>query len=178
MIPKIIHYVWLGKKEKPKLFYKCLDSWKKFCPDYEIKEWNEDNFDFSDNKFAMQAYSLKKYGYVADYIRVKVLNEFGGIYLDTDVEIIKSFDQLLKNDFFLPGLVRGLGKLCLFHWFALPLFLRDGPPPRVLPRSVILILTRGEIVYAAPAAGKVCAAGASAGIGKIVQNFTKGRKSY
>ncbi len=101
MIPKIIHYVWLGKKEKPKLFYKCLDSWKKFCPDYEIKEWNEDNFDFSDNKFAMQAYSLKKYGYVADYIRVKVLNEFGGIYLDTDVEIVKSFDQLLKNDFFL-----------------------------------------------------------------------------
>ena len=100
-IPKIIHYVWLGDKEKPKLFYKCLESWKKFCPDYQIIEWNESNFDFSNCKFAVDAYKAKKFGYVADFIRVNVLNDCGGIYLDTDVEIVKSFDDLLDNDFFL-----------------------------------------------------------------------------
>lgn len=98
-IPKIIHYVWLGKKEKPDLFYKCLSSWKKYCPDYEIKEWNEDNFDFSDCLFAKQAYEKKKFAFVSDYIRVKVLQMYGGIYLDTDVEIVKCFDELLENDF-------------------------------------------------------------------------------
>ena len=100
-IPKIIHYVWLGGKEKPQLFYKCLESWKKFCPDYKIIEWNESNFDFSNCKFAVDAYKAKKFGYVADFIRVNVLNDCGGIYLDTDVEIVKSFDDLLDNDFFL-----------------------------------------------------------------------------
>lgn len=99
MIPKTIHYIWLGGGEKPLLFTKCLKSWQKLCPDYEIKEWNENNFDFSNNKFAMEAYKEKKYGYVADYIRLKVLDTYGGIYLDTDVEILKPFDNLLNNDF-------------------------------------------------------------------------------
>lgn len=98
-VPKIIHYVWLGRGEKPELFYKCLESWKKNCPDYEIKEWNEDNFDFSDSIYATQAYDKKKYGFVPDYIRAKVLYDYGGIYVDTDVEITKSFDDLLDNDF-------------------------------------------------------------------------------
>lgn len=98
-IPKIIHYVWLGKGNKPEQFYKCLESWKKFCPDYVIKEWNEDNFDFSHNKYCMQAYKEKKYGFVADYIRVMVLNEYGGVYLDTDVEIVKNLDEFLNQDY-------------------------------------------------------------------------------
>lgn len=98
-IPKIIHYVWLGRGEKPKMFYRCLESWKKFCPDYEIKEWNEDNCDFQKSIYATQSYSKKKYGFTPDYIRAKVLNEYGGIYLDTDVEIVKSFDDLLDNEF-------------------------------------------------------------------------------
>lgn len=98
-IPKIIHYVWLGTNKKPDLFYKCLESWKKYCPDYEIKEWNESNFDFSESRFASEAYSKKKWGFVSDYIRLKVLQKFGGIYLDTDVELTKSFDDLLDHDF-------------------------------------------------------------------------------
>lgn len=98
-IPKIIHYVWLGKGNKPTHFYKCLESWKKFCPDYEIKEWNENNFDFSQNKYCMQAYKEKKYGFVADYIRLMVLNKYGGFYLDTDVEILKSLDEFLNEDY-------------------------------------------------------------------------------
>ena len=101
MIPKVIHYVWLGGGAKPPLFSRCLESWKAHCPDYEIREWNESNFDFSDNAFAVQAYRAKKYGYVADYIRLRVLYEYGGIYLDTDVEMVKPFDDLLANDFFL-----------------------------------------------------------------------------
>ena len=98
-IPKIIHYVWLGDKKKPELFYRCLESWKKYCPDYEIKEWNEKNFDFSQSRFAKEAYSQKKWGFVPDYIRAKVLYDYGGIYLDTDVELTKSFDNLLNNEF-------------------------------------------------------------------------------
>ncbi len=100
MIPKIIHYIWLGDPEKkPKMLADCIESWKKFCPDYEIKEWNEKNFDFSDSPYAMEAYKLKKYAFVADYIRVRLLQEYGGIYLDTDVEVTKSFDDLLDRDF-------------------------------------------------------------------------------
>ncbi len=99
MIPKIIHYVWLGSNKKPDFFYRCLESWKKFCPDYEIKEWNEKNFDFSVSPYATEAYNMKKYGFVPDYIRAKLLNEYGGFYLDTDVELTKSLDDLLDNQF-------------------------------------------------------------------------------
>lgn len=101
MIPKIIHFVWCGGGKKSELFYRCLESWKKFCPDYKIMEWNEDNFDISASEFAKQAYENKKFGYVADYIRVAVLKKYGGIYLDTDVEIIKPINDLLDNDFIL-----------------------------------------------------------------------------
>ncbi len=99
MIPKIIHYVWLGKGKKSPLFEKCLKSWKEKCPDYQIIEWNETNFDFSCSRYAREAYEQKKYGFVPDYIRAKVLYDHGGIYLDTDVEIVKSFDSLLEEDF-------------------------------------------------------------------------------
>ena len=99
-IPKIIHYVWVGDpNKKPPMFYRCLESWKKFAPDYEIIEWNEDNFNFNVSRYAREAYELKKYGFVSDFIRAKVLYEIGGFYLDTDVELVKPLDDLLDNKF-------------------------------------------------------------------------------
>ena len=95
MIPKIIHYCWFGKNEKSASMLKCIESWKKFCPDYEIIEWNEDNFDIDCIPFVREAYSAKKWAFVADYARLKIIYENGGIYLDTDVELIKSLDPLL-----------------------------------------------------------------------------------
>lgn len=97
LIPKIIHYVWVGGNEKPKLVQKCIQSWRNILPEYEIKEWNENNFDIYINKYASQAYEMKKYAFVSDYIRFYVLYHYGGIYMDTDVEVIKSLEPLLQN---------------------------------------------------------------------------------
>lgn len=96
-IPKIIHFAWFGKGEKPDLAKKCIDSWKKYLPDYEIIEWNEENFDLSMYKYAQQAYENKKYAHVSDVLRLHALYEYGGIYMDTDVEVLKSLDPLLHN---------------------------------------------------------------------------------
>ncbi len=99
MIPKTIHYCWFGGKEKPKLFYKCLESWKKFCPEFEIIEWNENNIDFSIfPDYTKQAYDKKVWGFVPDYIRLWIIYTYGGIYLDTDVEIRKDISPLLVLD--------------------------------------------------------------------------------
>lgn len=101
MIPKIIHYCWFGRNELPPLAKKCIASWKKFFPDFEIKEWNEDNFDVKEIPYTAQAYRQKKYAFVSDYARFKILHEYGGIYFDTDVEVIKSIDDILaKGTFF------------------------------------------------------------------------------
>ena len=101
MIPKIIHYCWFGKKPLPKLALKCIASWKKFLPDYEIKEWNEDNFDVNSILYTSQAYTHKKYAFVSDYARFKILYEHGGIYFDTDVEVVKPMDDVIaKGTFF------------------------------------------------------------------------------
>lgn len=97
MIPKIIHYCWFGKGPKSKMMQKCIDSWTKFCPDFEIIEWNEDNIDISDCIYAQEALENNKWAFLSDYIRYKVIYEHGGIYLDTDVELIKSLDPLLDN---------------------------------------------------------------------------------
>lgn len=97
-IPKIIHYCWFGKKEKPYIVKKCIKSWKDNLNDYEIIEWNEENFDINCNKFVKEAYENKKYAFVSDYVRVNALYNYGGIYLDTDVEVNKSFNDLLEND--------------------------------------------------------------------------------
>lgn len=94
---KTLHYVWLGRGAKGANFQACLDSWKKFCPDYKIVEWNEDNFNFSNCKYAQQAYAQKKYAFVSDYIRLCVLYEYGGVYVDTDVEFVKNIDEFLDN---------------------------------------------------------------------------------
>lgn len=96
MIPKVIHYCWFGKKPIPQKLQKCIASWKKLLPDYQIIEWNEDNFNLNSTRWTKQAYAAKKYAFVADYVRMKVLYEYGGIYLDTDVEIVKNFDVFLQ----------------------------------------------------------------------------------
>ena len=96
-IPHIIHYCWFGKNPKPKMAAKCIESWKKFFPGYEIKEWNEDNFDLNCCDYVKEAYQAKKWAFVSDYARFKILYEYGGIYFDTDVEVIKSFDPILKQ---------------------------------------------------------------------------------
>lgn len=93
MIPKKIHYCWFGRGEKSKLFYKCYESWMKFFPDYEIIEWNEDNFDVYSNKYMREAYKEKKYSFVSDYARLEILYNEGGIYFDTDVEVLKKFES-------------------------------------------------------------------------------------
>jgi hypothetical protein len=92
MIPKIIHYCWFGRGEMPKQMKKCLKSWKKHCPDWEIIQWNEDNFDIDGTPWTKQAYEAKKYAFVADYVRLWALKEYGGVYLDTDVELVKNLD--------------------------------------------------------------------------------------
>ena len=93
MIPKIIHYCWVGNKELPTLAKKCIASWQRVMPDYEIKRWDESNYDFKKNEFMANAYAQKKWGFVPDYARLDIIYNYGGIYLDTDVEVLKSFDD-------------------------------------------------------------------------------------
>ena len=100
MIPKIIHYCWFGRNDLPPLAQKCIASWRKFLPDYEIREWNESNFNVNSIPYTAQAYKHKKYAFVSDYARFKILYEYGGIYFDTDVEVIKSIDDILENGSF------------------------------------------------------------------------------
>lgn len=100
MIPKKIHYCWFGGREKPSLAKKCIKSWKKMCPDYEIIEWNEDNFDVNYNKYTNYCYENKKWAFLSDLVRLVVIEEHGGIYFDTDVEVVSSFDKMLKYDAF------------------------------------------------------------------------------
>lgn len=95
MIPKKIHYCWLGGNPLPESAKKCIRSWQKFCPDYEIIEWNEINYDFTKQAYMKQALEAKKWGFVPDYARLDIVYQHGGIYLDTDVEMVKSFDDLL-----------------------------------------------------------------------------------
>ena len=97
MIPKRIHYCWFGRGAMPKLMKKCIKSWKKYCPDWEIILWNEDSFDINSSLWTKQAYEAKKYAFVADYVRIKVLREQGGVYLDTDQELIKPLEPFQKH---------------------------------------------------------------------------------
>lgn len=100
-IPKIIHYCWFGKKPLPEMAIKCIDSWKKYCPDYEIMEWNENNFNLEMNDYVKEAYVAKKWAFVSDVARLYALVNYGGIYMDTDVEVIKPLDDLLDYTAFL-----------------------------------------------------------------------------
>ncbi len=96
-IPKVIHYCWFGGNPLPKSAEKCIRSWKKHCPDYEIKQWNESNFDVNCNPYCKFCFENKKWAFLTDYIRLKVVYDNGGVYLDTDVELLKPLDNLIKN---------------------------------------------------------------------------------
>ena len=115
-IPKIIHYCWFGGNPLSPLAQKCIASWKKFLPDYEIKEWNESNYDVSKIPYTAQAYDMKKYAFVSDYARFDILYQYGGVYFDTDVEVIKDLHPIIERGAFigvekrqLPLLNAGLG---------------------------------------------------------------------
>ncbi len=95
MIPKLIHYCWFGRGEMPELARDCIASWRKLLPDYELMLWNEDNFDVDSLKFTRQAYAKRKFAFVTDYVRLYALKHYGGLYMDTDVEVVCSLDPLL-----------------------------------------------------------------------------------
>lgn len=101
MIPKVIHYCWFGHKPLPPLAIKCIKSWKKYLPEYEIKEWNEDNFDVNIVPYVKQAYDAKRYAFVSDYARFYILYYYGGVYFDTDVEVIRSIDDIIQRGAFM-----------------------------------------------------------------------------
>ena len=96
MIPKRIHYCWFGHEQMPELALKCIESWHKYMPDYEFKLWNEVNFDMHYNQYVKEAYEAGKYAFVTDYVRLYALYTEGGIYMDTDVEVLKPYDDLLN----------------------------------------------------------------------------------
>ena len=116
MIPKIIHYIWFGEKDLPPMVKRCIQSWEKYCPDFEIKRWDETNLDINKYKFAKDAYNAKKFAFASDVFRFDVLFNEGGIYLDVDVELLRSLDDFLNLSFFTgfedekflaPGLIMG-----------------------------------------------------------------------
>jgi len=97
-IPKIVHYCWFGNNEKPQDVKKCIETWKKHMPDYEFMEWNESNFDMEQAiPYVKQAYEAKKYAFVSDFVRIQALYRFGGVYFDTDIEVLKSFEEYLDD---------------------------------------------------------------------------------
>lgn len=98
MIPKIIHYCWFGSKELPELVKKCIATWHKHLPDYEFKLWNEETFDINSSEWCIGAYKEKKYAFIADYVRLIKLYEYGGIYLDTDIKLEKSLTPFIEKD--------------------------------------------------------------------------------
>ncbi len=120
MIPKVIHYCWFGRNPLPASAQKCIASWRKFLPDYEIREWNEDNFDVNIIPYTAQAYQARKWAFVSDYARMWILYHHGGLYFDTDVEIIAPMDDIICRGAFmgievpgapgeLPKVAPGLG---------------------------------------------------------------------
>jgi hypothetical protein len=101
MIPKKIHYCWFGKKPKSDLILRCIESWKRYCPDYTITEWDEESFDVESHSFTSRMYKEKKFAFVADYVRLVALLEEGGVYLDTDMLLVQPIDTLLNTSLLL-----------------------------------------------------------------------------
>lgn len=97
MIPKLIHYCWFGRKPLPRSAQQCIESWRRFFPGYEIREWNEDNFDVQAMTYTREAYAARKYAFVSDYVRFQVLYQYGGLYFDTDVEVIRPMDDIIQQ---------------------------------------------------------------------------------
>lgn len=130
MIPKKIHYCWFGGNPKPKMAEKCIASWKKYCPGWEIIEWNESNFDVDQNGYTRMCITEKKYAFLSDYVRLKVVAEHGGVYFDTDVELLRPIDELLTNEAFFgyetPEYVAsGLGFGSVAHGTVIEAMLRE-----------------------------------------------------
>lgn len=100
-IPKVIHYFWFGGNPLPEDVKKCMESWKKFCPDYQIIRWDESNYDYRKNQYMREAYESKKWSFVSDYARMDIMYQYGGVYLDTDVELIQPLDELLQYNAFM-----------------------------------------------------------------------------
>ncbi|MCM1233269.1 MAG: glycosyl transferase [Ruminococcus flavefaciens] len=100
-IPKVIHYIWFGKNHKNKSVKQCIASWKRNCPDYKIVEWNETNYNIKKNHYMREAYEAKKWAFASDYARYDIIYRYGGVYLDTDVELISNIDKLLQNKMFM-----------------------------------------------------------------------------
>lgn len=100
-IPKVIHYCWFGNNEMPEKEKSCVETWKEFFMDYEFKLWTEENFDYKECTFAKQAYEAKKYAFVSDYARAKILYEYGGLYMDTDVKVLKNFPKSFGENGFM-----------------------------------------------------------------------------
>ncbi|WP_312065996.1 glycosyltransferase family 32 protein [Leuconostoc lactis] len=122
-IPKIIHYCWFGNNPLPENVRKCIASWEKYCPDFEIKQWNESNYDVNKYDYTREAYDKKKYAFVSDVARLDIVSNFGGIYLDTDVELIKPLTLFLDDKLFmgmeLPGRIstgNGFGAIKGHHF--------------------------------------------------------------
>lgn len=130
MIPKVIHYCWFGRNSLPESAVKCIDSWRKFFPDYEIREWNEDNFDINIIPYTAEAYSVKKYAFVSDYARFWILYHYGGLYFDTDVEVIKPMEDIIQRGPFMGIEVEG----------------KDGDFPLVAP-GLGLGVEKGHPIY-------------------------------
>lgn len=97
MIPKIIHYIWFGRNPYPEKVAYCIESWKKYLPEYQFMLWNEDTFDVNSVQFTKEAYENKKWAFVSDYVRVYALYNYGGLYLDTDIEVLRPFNDLLDK---------------------------------------------------------------------------------
>ena len=152
MIPKIIHYCWFGGGEKNPKILDCMASWKKRLPDFEIREWNEQNFDIHCCAYVEEAYAAGKYAFVSDYARLYALYHEGGVYLDTDIEILKSFEALLRNRRMVLGFEDGEyvltafmaaepGLQCfeeLLASYAGKRFLLENGKPDLLPNPVIV----------------------------------------
>lgn len=157
-IPKVINYCWFGNNDKPEMILKCIKSWKQYLPDYEIKEWNENNFDVNCCDYVAEAYKAKKWAFVSDYCRMWVQYNFGGVYFDTDVELIKSPGDMFDNptigfesrDNLNPGLVFACEKenwFCreMLEWYAQDHFYIKGKMNYVTicDRSTKIFLSHG-----------------------------------
>lgn len=157
MIPKIIHYCWFGGNPKPELAQKCMKSWAQYCPDYRVMEWNEECFDVSSFLYTKQAYEAKKWAFVTDVVRLYALYQYGGVYMDTDVEVVKPLDRFLEHRAFsgfedetqIPtGIMAAepghpLIKKLLDHYENRP-FLIDGAPDLTTNVTVITALLAAE----------------------------------
>ena len=151
MIPKVIHYCWFGRGKMPKLAEICIASWKKYLPEYELHLWNEDTFDVNSNLFTKQAYESRKFAFVTDYVRLYALYHHGGVYMDTDVEVLKNMDYFLQfpafsgfeDDIHIPtGLMASVEK---GKWVSTLLSYYDNQP-LIQPDGTLKCLTNTSII--------------------------------